>query len=200
MILRKKLKLQGITACWVSHCPTRNQRDHYIKICCEWLKIIEDEPDVIRHVTTGDESWIHHSDPATKLENMHWKSLQSPVERKVNRVKSMNNVILILFFDSKRAVYQHIVPCHISTVLRKKGQSDISMKSQTVCIYSNFLGKRGQYARTNCINFYNKTWQNNLCSLALQIGLFYLMNLNVYKQFGSSSKCQIGPFCAAPLI
>ncbi len=86
----------------------------------------------------------------------------------------------------------------ISTVLRKKGQSDILMKSQTICMYSNSLGKKGQYARTNCINCFNKTYQNNLCSLALQINLFYLMNLNAHKQFGSSSKCQIGPFCATP--
>ncbi len=35
---------------------------------------------------------------------------------------------------------------------------------------------------------------------ALQIGLFYLMNLSAYKQFGSSSKCQIGLFCATPSI
>ncbi len=79
-------------------------------------------------------------------------------------------------------------------------QKDILMKSQTVCMYSHSLGKKGQYARTNCINFFNKTYQNNLCSMALQIGLFYLMNLNAYKQFGSSSKCQIGLFCATPSI
>ncbi len=59
-----------------------------------------------------------------------------------------------------------------SMVLRKKGQSGILMKSQTVCRHSNSLGKKGQYARTYCINFFNKTYQNNLCSLALQIGLF----------------------------
>ncbi len=54
-----------------------------------------------------------------------------------------------------------------SMVLREKGQSDILMKSQTVCMHSNSFGKKGQYARTNCINFFNKTYQNNLCSLAL---------------------------------
>ncbi len=57
-------------------------------------------------------------------------------------------------------------------VLRKKGRSDVLIKSQTVCMHSNSLGKKGQYARTNCINFFNKTYQNNLCSLVLQIGLF----------------------------
>ncbi len=45
----------------------------------------------------------------------------------------------------------------ISKVLRKKGQSDILMKSQTVCMHSISLGKKGQYARTNCIHFFNMT-------------------------------------------
>ncbi len=67
-------------------------------------------------------------------------------------------------------------------------------------MHSNSLGKTGQYTRTNCINFFNKTYQKNLCSLAQQIGLFYLMNLNAHKQFGSSSKCQISLFCATSSI
>ncbi len=67
-------------------------------------------------------------------------------------------------------------------------------------MHSNSLGKKGQYARTNCIHFCSKTYENNLCSLVLQIGLFYLMNLNAYKLFESSSKCQIGPFCTTPSI
>ncbi len=29
---------------------------------------------------------------------------------------------------------------------------------------------------------------------------FYQTNLNAYEQFGSSLKCQIGPFCATPSI
>ncbi len=47
---------------------------------------------------TGEESWIHHFDPTTKQESMHWKSLQSPVKKKVcQAAKSMNKVMLILF-------------------------------------------------------------------------------------------------------
>ncbi len=41
---------------------------------------------------------------------------------------------------------------------------------------------------------------NKLCGLALQIGLFYLMRLNAWNQFGPSSKFQIVSFCAIPSI
>ncbi len=54
---------------------------------------------------TGDESWIRHFDSATKQESMRWKSLQSPVKKKVNQAKSMNKVMLILFLKAWGAVY-----------------------------------------------------------------------------------------------
>ncbi len=55
----------GVTACWVPHFLTQEQRDHCTEICREWLKRIEDDSDVMGHVIT-DESWIHHFDPAKK--------------------------------------------------------------------------------------------------------------------------------------
>ncbi len=42
---------------------------------------------------------------------MHWKSPQFPV-KKVHQAKSMQKVILILYFDMQRAVYQHIIRRH----------------------------------------------------------------------------------------
>ncbi len=46
----------------------------------------------------------------------------------------------------------------ILMVLRKKGQSDILMKSQTVCMHSNLLGKKGQSAGPNCIKCFGKSY------------------------------------------
>ncbi len=50
------------------------------------------------YVITGVESWIRHIDPATK-KGEHALALQSPVSKKVHQAKSMNMVMLILFFD-----------------------------------------------------------------------------------------------------
>ncbi len=84
MILHEKLKM-GIAACWGPLFPTQEQKDRHIEICHEWLKRIEDESYVMRHVITGEESWIHNFDPTIKQESMHWKSTQSPVKKKVFR-------------------------------------------------------------------------------------------------------------------
>ncbi len=40
---------------------------------------------------------------------MHWKLPQCSVKKKVRQAKSMNKVMLILFFDARAAVYQHIL-------------------------------------------------------------------------------------------
>ncbi len=82
MILHKKLKMLRITACWVPRFLTEEQRDQHFKICHKWLKITEDESDVMACVITGDVSWIHHFDPAIKQESIHWKSPQLPVKEK----------------------------------------------------------------------------------------------------------------------
>ncbi len=77
-------------------------------------KKIEDEPDVIGCMITDDESWIQHFDPTIKQKTMHWKSLQSPVTKKVCQAKLTNKIMLILFFEVREAIYQHIVPRHMA--------------------------------------------------------------------------------------
>ncbi len=72
MIQCEKLKMWRVADCWVPHFLTREQRDNHTEICCERLKRIGDEPDVMGHVTVDDESWIHHFNPATKEERMHY--------------------------------------------------------------------------------------------------------------------------------
>ncbi len=103
-ILYEKSKMRTVTACWVPHFLTREQRDHCIEIRRKWLKRIEDEPDVMGCVITLDENWIYHFNPATKQESMHWKSSQSLVNKKVCPAKSMNKVLLILFFYVRGAI------------------------------------------------------------------------------------------------
>ncbi len=59
--------------------------------------------------------------------------------------------------------------------LRKTGQSDILMNSQTVCMHSNSLCKKGQSVGSHYINCFGKSYWNNLCSLSSHIGLLYTL-------------------------
>ncbi len=99
-ILSEELKIRWVTACCVPHFLTQEQWDHHIETCREWLKRIEDELNVMEHVTAGNERCIHHFDLTIKQESTHWKSPQSPVKKKVHQEKSMNKIKLVLFFDA----------------------------------------------------------------------------------------------------
>ncbi len=75
IVLCEKLKMQKVAACWVIHLQTSELWDGRIKICREWLKRIEDEPDMMERLTSDENSWIHRFDPATKQESLHIESL-----------------------------------------------------------------------------------------------------------------------------
>ncbi len=63
------------------------------------------------HVITDDELdlslWYSHKTGKRALEVS-----AVPIKKEVYRVESINNVMLILFFDVQGAIYQHIVSRH----------------------------------------------------------------------------------------
>ncbi len=67
-------------------------------------------------------------------------------------------------------------------------------KVEPLYMHSNSLGRKGQSAGPNCINCFCKSYWKNLCSLFLHVGLFYLKNLNAFKQFGSSQNVRLALF------
>ncbi len=133
-----------------------------------------------------------------------FSSLKSRLLRIIHSTKlkstyTQTNKKNILIHHIIRSALALLQACsNISMVLRKKGQFEILVKSQTICTHSNSLGKKGQSTKPNCINCFGRSYWEDLCSLSSHISLFYPKNLNACKQFNSSSKCQIGPFCATP--
>ena len=63
------------------------------------IKRIENDPDLLGRVITGDESWIFKYDPETKRQSRQWKSPASPRPKKARMSKSKVKVMLIAFFD-----------------------------------------------------------------------------------------------------
>jgi len=50
---------------------------------------------------TGDETWIHHWDPESKLDSMQWKHVQSSPPNKFRTQPSAGKVIVTIFWDSE---------------------------------------------------------------------------------------------------
>jgi len=72
------------------------------------------EPNLLKRVVTGDESWIFEYDPLTKWQNLEWKSALSLRPKKA-RMFSKTKVMLIAFLMSKELSMQNF--CHKAKLL-----------------------------------------------------------------------------------
>ena len=58
------------------------------------------DPDFLKKVITGDESWVYGYDPETKAQSSQWKSPESPRPKKARQSRSNVKVMLTVFFRS----------------------------------------------------------------------------------------------------
>ena len=79
--------------------------------CQDIIERLQTEPDLLRRVITGDETWIFEYDPETKCQSCQWKSQTSPRPNlKARPSKSKVKVMLITFFDVRRIVHSEFLP------------------------------------------------------------------------------------------
>ena len=70
----------------------------------------ETEPNWLKRVVTGDESWIFEYESLTKRPSLEWKSALSPRPKKAKVFKSNSKVMLIAFFDVQGIVHAEFLP------------------------------------------------------------------------------------------
>ena len=61
----------------------------------------------LKHIVTGEETWIYFYDPESKRQSSVWKSPKDPPPLKARSSKSAGKVMLVLFFDHEGVVYHH---------------------------------------------------------------------------------------------
>ena len=99
-IITENLEMRKVCAKMVPKLLSVDQKQQRDIIEC-----LEDDPDLLGRVITGDESWIFEYDPETKWQSPQWKSLTSPRPKKARMSKSKVKVMLITFFDIKGIVH-----------------------------------------------------------------------------------------------
>uniref|UniRef100_A0A8C4Q5Q6 Mos1 transposase HTH domain-containing protein n=1 Tax=Eptatretus burgeri TaxID=7764 RepID=A0A8C4Q5Q6_EPTBU len=87
-----------------------DQKQQRVTVYQDILECLEDNPDLLGRVITGDESWIFEYNPQTKQQSCQWKSPASPRPKKARMSKSKVNVMLIAFFDIKGIVHFEFLP------------------------------------------------------------------------------------------
>ena len=80
-------------------------------MCQDILEPLKTEPNFLKRIVSGYESWIFEYDPLTKRQSLEWKSALLP-RPKTARVlfKSKTKVMLIAFFDVHGIVHVEFLP------------------------------------------------------------------------------------------
>ncbi|UYV75591.1 hypothetical protein LAZ67_13000681 [Cordylochernes scorpioides] len=78
--------------------------------CQELLDLIQNEPDFLNSVVTGDESWMFEYDPESKRQSCAWHTKSSPRPKKARMSKLRIKTMIIVFFDIRGIVHCEFVP------------------------------------------------------------------------------------------
>ena len=79
-------------------------------IAQEMLNDVNDDPDLLKKVITGDEPCVYGYDVETKAQSSQWKHTESPRPKKARQVRSNVKVLLTVFFDYHGVVHQEFSP------------------------------------------------------------------------------------------
>lgn len=109
-ILREDLNMHRVSAKFVPRLLTEDQKDQRLAISSDLFDRATNDPQFMRLVITGDESWIYGYDPETKQQSSQWKTPGSPRPKKARQVRSKIKVMLLVFFDADGIVHHEYTP------------------------------------------------------------------------------------------
>ena len=78
LILKKHLKVRKISARWVPHLLTDEQKRQRVKVAKKLLQMFPKyDKKQCANVVTGDETWVHYFEPVRKVSNKIWATKHS---------------------------------------------------------------------------------------------------------------------------
>ena len=109
-IITEDLGMRKICAKMVPKLLDNDQKEWRMEVCQNILEHLQTEPDLLKRVITGDESWIFEYDPETKHQNLQWKCPSSPRLKKARQLRSKIKLMLIVFFGARGIVHMEFLP------------------------------------------------------------------------------------------
>ncbi|UYV82119.1 hypothetical protein LAZ67_21000950 [Cordylochernes scorpioides] len=104
------LQMRKVCAKLVPKVLTQDQKELRVLRCQELLDLVQNEPDFLNSVITGDESWMFKYDPESKRQSCAWHTKSSPRTKKARMSKSRIKTMIIVFFDIRGIVHCEFVP------------------------------------------------------------------------------------------
>ena len=101
LILKKHLKVRKISARWVPHLLTDEQKRQRVKVAKKLLRMFPKyDKKQFANVVTGDETWVHYFEPVRKVSNKIWATKHKrPIIAK--RSLSTKKVLYAIFFSGE---------------------------------------------------------------------------------------------------
>jgi len=110
-IIHDHLAMTKVSARWVPRNLTPHDRLQRRQSSEELLLLYNEDPGGFEsRLVTGDETWVHHWDPETKLESMAWRHKGSPPPLKFRTQPSAGKVMATIFWDAEGVLMVDYLP------------------------------------------------------------------------------------------
>ena len=111
IILRRDLKMRTISARWIPHLVTKEQKFAHVRIAKQLLKQFpkyNNQP--FANIITGNETWAHFYEPKRKIQNKIWTTKGGKRPCIAKHTMSIKKVIYVIFFTNQGPAVQIAVP------------------------------------------------------------------------------------------
>ena len=109
-IVTHLLGYRKVSTRWVPRQVTLEMKTQRNGMCIHLLKRYNKKGGAfLERVVTGDESWVHHFDPESKVQSMEYRHKTSPSPRKFKVIASARKVLLTIFWDMKGVVHMEFL-------------------------------------------------------------------------------------------
>jgi len=109
-IPRTIVSQKRVAAKFVPRLLSREQKEFYAAVAQDLIETANNDPDFLKKVITGDESWVYGYDPETKAQSSQWKLPESPRLKKARQIQSNVMVMLTVFFHHEGVVHHKYAP------------------------------------------------------------------------------------------
>ena len=109
-IFKDTLGLRRVAAKFVPKLLNFQQKLNRKNISEESLAAVNEDPNLIKRIITGDETWVYGYDVETKAQSSQWKRPDEPRPKKARQVRSNVKVLLTVFFDYNGIVHYEFLP------------------------------------------------------------------------------------------
>jgi hypothetical protein len=86
LVLTRNFNMRRVSANFVPRRLSQEQKQLRLSISLDLRDHANSDSGLLPSLIAGDESWIYGYDPETKMQSSHWKTLNSPREKKVRHV------------------------------------------------------------------------------------------------------------------